>query len=83
MTTTGSSSQSCGSSACSFEVGDDEKPVEGPLTGQAYVITGTLESMTRNEAQAALEDARRQGVGQRVVEDDRRRSSARSRASRS
>jgi DNA ligase (NAD+) len=39
-----------------FEVGDDEKPVEGPLTGNAYVITGTLESMTRNEAQAALEE---------------------------
>jgi DNA ligase (NAD+) len=39
-----------------LEVSDDEKPVEGPLTGQAYVITGTLESMTRNEAQAALEE---------------------------
>ena len=39
-----------------FEVSDDEKPVEGPLTGHAYVITGTLESMTRNEAQAALEE---------------------------
>jgi len=39
-----------------FKVGDDEKPVEGPLTGRAYVITGTLESLTRNEAQAALEE---------------------------
>jgi DNA ligase (NAD+) len=39
-----------------FEVGDDEKPVEGPLTGRSYVITGTLERMTRNEAQAALEE---------------------------
>jgi DNA ligase (NAD+) len=39
-----------------LEVSDDEKPVEGPLTGNAYVITGTLESMTRNEAQAALEE---------------------------
>jgi DNA ligase (NAD+) len=38
-----------------FKVADDEKPIEGPLTGHAYVITGTLESMTRNEAQAALE----------------------------
>jgi DNA ligase (NAD+) len=39
-----------------FEVGDDEKPVEGPLTGNQYVITGTLEGFTRNEAQAALEE---------------------------
>ncbi|HEX7581826.1 MAG TPA: NAD-dependent DNA ligase LigA [Gaiellaceae bacterium] len=39
-----------------FEVGDDEKPVEGPLTGRQYVITGTLEHFTRTEAQAALED---------------------------
>jgi DNA ligase (NAD+) len=38
-----------------FEVGEDEKPVEGRLTGKQYVITGTLESFTRNEAQAALE----------------------------
>ena len=28
-----------------FEVGEDERPVEGPLTGNAYVITGTLESL--------------------------------------
>jgi DNA ligase (NAD+) len=39
-----------------FEVGEDEKPVEGRLTGTSYVITGTLESYTRNEAQAALEE---------------------------
>ena len=38
-----------------FETGEEEKPVEGPLTGQAYVITGTLESYTREEAKAALE----------------------------
>ncbi|MGZ8715493.1 MAG: NAD-dependent DNA ligase LigA [Gaiellaceae bacterium] len=39
-----------------FEAGDDEKPVEGPLKGNVYVITGTLESFTRTEAQAALEE---------------------------
>jgi DNA ligase (NAD+) len=39
-----------------FEVGEDEKPVEGPLTGNAYVVTGTLEGFTRHEAQAALEE---------------------------
>jgi DNA ligase (NAD+) len=38
-----------------FEVGEEEKPVEGPLTGSQYVITGTLESFSREEAKAALE----------------------------
>ena len=38
-----------------FEVGEEEKPIEGPLTGTAYVITGTLESFSREEAEAALE----------------------------
>jgi DNA ligase (NAD+) len=39
-----------------FEVGEEERPVEGPLTGSSYVITGTLESFTREEAAAALEE---------------------------
>ncbi len=38
-----------------FEVGEEEKPIEGPLSGMAYVITGTLESFSREEAKAALE----------------------------
>jgi len=38
-----------------FESDEDDRPVEGPLTGRQYVITGTLESMTREEARAALE----------------------------
>jgi DNA ligase (NAD+) len=38
-----------------FETGEEEKPVAGPLSGHAYVITGTLESYTRDEAKAALE----------------------------
>jgi DNA ligase (NAD+) len=38
-----------------LESGDELKPVEGPLTGETYVITGTLESMTREEAAAELE----------------------------
>ena len=37
-----------------FEVGEEEKPVEGPLTGSQYVITGTLESFSREQAAAAL-----------------------------
>ena len=35
--------------------GEAERPVEGPLTGRQYVITGTLEAYTREEAKAALE----------------------------
>jgi DNA ligase (NAD+) len=38
-----------------FEAGEEEKPVEGPLTGRTYVITGTLERFTREQATAALE----------------------------
>jgi DNA ligase (NAD+) len=38
-----------------FETGEEERPVEGPLTGRTYVITGTLEKYTREEAAAALE----------------------------
>jgi DNA ligase (NAD+) len=38
-----------------FEIGDELKPVEGPLSGSTYVITGTLEAFTRDEAAAALE----------------------------
>jgi DNA ligase (NAD+) len=33
-----------------------DRPKEGPLTGKQYAITGTLESYTREEAQAALEE---------------------------
>ena len=38
-----------------FEAGEEDRPQEGPLTGSRYVVTGTLESMTREEAEAALE----------------------------
>jgi DNA ligase (NAD+) len=38
-----------------FESGEEAKPVEGPLTGRTYVITGTLERFTRDEAAAELE----------------------------
>jgi DNA ligase (NAD+) len=38
-----------------FEIGEEDKPVGGSLTGSTYVITGTLESFSRDEAAAALE----------------------------
>src|SRR5207247_3658465 len=48
-----------------FELGEEDKPVEGPLTGHTYVITGTLEGFSRAEAAAALE-ARGRTVGHSV-----------------
>jgi DNA ligase (NAD+) len=38
-----------------FETGEEDRPVEGPLTGRTYVITGTLERFTREEAAERLE----------------------------
>jgi DNA ligase (NAD+) len=40
-----------------FEAGDEERPKEGPLTGRTYVVTGTLEGWSREQAAAALEAA--------------------------
>jgi DNA ligase (NAD+) len=39
-----------------FEAGEEERPREGPLTGRTYVITGTLEKYSREQAAAALEE---------------------------
>ena len=38
-----------------LETAEEERPVEGPLTGRQYVVTGTLEGFSREEAKAALE----------------------------
>jgi DNA ligase (NAD+) len=40
-----------------FEIGDEDRPKEGPLTGRTYVVTGTLEAWSREQATAALEAA--------------------------
>jgi DNA ligase (NAD+) len=40
-----------------FALGKEDRPVEGPLTGKTYVVTGTLEKWSREQATAALEAA--------------------------
>ncbi|HYX85936.1 MAG TPA: NAD-dependent DNA ligase LigA [Gaiellales bacterium] len=54
-----------------FEAGEEDRPVEGPLTGRQYVITGTLESLSREQAKAALED-----LGAKVSDNVSRRTTA-------
>ncbi len=46
-----------------FEAGAEERPKVGPLTGRSYVVTGTLEGFTREQAKAALEE-----LGARVTD---------------
>ncbi len=46
-----------------LEAGRAERPVEGPLTGSTYVITGTLAGRSREEAKSALE-----GLGAKVTD---------------
>ena len=38
-----------------FETGEEARPIAGRLSGQTYVITGTLEGYSREQAKAALE----------------------------
>ena len=38
-----------------FELDESDRPIEGRLTGSQYVITGTLEGFSRDQAKAALE----------------------------
>jgi DNA ligase (NAD+) len=39
-----------------MHAGEAERPIEGPLMGRQYVITGTLEDWSRDEAKTALEE---------------------------
>ena len=45
-----------------FETGEEDRPVVGRLTGSTYVVTGTLEKYSREQATAALE-----GLGAKVT----------------
>ena len=54
-----------------FEVGEAERPVEGPLTGRQYVITGTLADFTREEATTALA-----GLGAKVSDNVSKKTTA-------
>ena len=38
-----------------MEASEPERPIEGPLSGRQYVITGTLETWSREQAKTALE----------------------------
>lgn len=46
-----------------LELGEDERPREGRLTGQTYVVTGTLARWSREQAKSALE-----GLGAKVTD---------------
>jgi DNA ligase (NAD+) len=53
-----------------MSAGEEERPVEGPLTGRQYVITGTLDAYSREDAKAALE-----ALGARVSDSVSRKTS--------
>jgi len=48
-----------------WSIGEQERPKEGPLTGKTYVITGTLERWSREQAAAALEAAGAKALSER------------------
>ena len=54
-TTTGGWSRSCAQLGLTFAADEGDRPSEGPLSGKQYVLTGTFESFSREQAKAALE----------------------------
>jgi DNA ligase (NAD+) len=54
-----------------FELGEEERPVEGPLSGSTYVITGTLSEHSRDEAKRLLE-----GLGAKVADSVSKKTTA-------
>ena len=67
-------SPSSGQLGLDFEADEGDRPKEGPLTGRQYVITGTLEGYTREEATAALE-----ALGAKVSDSVSKKTTARDR----
>ena len=55
-----------------FTSGEAEKPVEGPLSGRQYVITGHARGVLARGGEGGARGARRQGVGLGLEEDGRR-----------
>ncbi len=54
-----------------LESGEEEGPRDGPLTGSTYVLTGTLERWSREQAKAALET-----LGAKVADSVSRKTTA-------
>ena len=69
---TARSSRSCAQLGLRFAADEGDRPEEGPLTGTQYVITGTLESFSARAGEGGARGARREGLRQRLEEDDRR-----------
>ena len=55
-----------------LDVREEELPPDGPLTGKQYVITGHARGLQPRAGAGSARGARREGLGLRLEEDDRR-----------
>ena len=69
--TTAAWSRSSASSGSASRRDEGDRPRQGPLSGKQYVLTGTFEAFSREQAKAALEALGREGLRQRLEEDGR------------